>query len=163
MHRTLSMIVSLLCCAPACLAQTSKAMEFHNLRESYDCTDLGFSALVMAQGRDNGIDKTVVVEKYAAYNDPKPFPQQVIDDIYDLPKLRPEDFSQYWRWECIARTNGISIGTLKSVAPQLAQCPLEDGFRDACLLPIRNQLLGLPREYVPVVKGPTAIMELNPR
>jgi hypothetical protein len=163
MRHALPMIVSLLYCAPACFAQTSKAMEFHKLRESSDCTDLAFSALAIAQGRDNGIEKKKVVDQYKPYKDPDSVAKQVVDDIYDFPKLRPQDFAKYWQWECVARTNGIPIGTLKSVAPQLAECPLEATFREACLLPIRNQLLGLPRDYVPAKAPTTAIMEVTPR
>jgi hypothetical protein len=143
-------------------AQDSRAREFDQLSDPMECTFIMVAANNISESRDKGVSKRQIVE-WAKTLQKFEVPKEVIDGIYEFPKLRPLDHAAYWSWQCRARANGIPIAPLKTVEAKLGTCPVQGDPRGACLQRVRNELLGLPVDFVPEKRSiSTAIQDVTP-
>jgi hypothetical protein len=155
--------VLLACGIPLAHADDSRAKNFDRLDDPMECTFIMVSANNIAESRDKGVSKKQIVE-WARTLDKFKIPPEVIDGIYAFPKVRPLDHAAYWSWRCRAQANDLPFGSLKSVEKKLFACPPVGNVRSDCLRQVKNQLLGLPADYVPQRETPsTAIQDVSPR
>ena len=151
----------LTCGIPLAHADDSRAKNFDRLDDPMECTFIMVSANNIAESRDKGVSKKQIVE-WARTLDKLKVPPEVIDGIYASPKVRPLDHAAYWSWRCRAQANGLPFGTLKSVEKKLLACPQAGKPQGDCLRQVKNELLGLPADYVPQRETSTAIRDVTP-
>ena len=67
-------------------------------------------------------------------------------------------------WVLVALTVAPACFALdsKAVATKLQACPAMGNARGDCLQRVRNELLGLPLDYVPARENSTAIQDVTP-
>jgi len=141
-------------------AQT--AAELHNFPVSDQCRYLMLNLYNIVVARDHGVPKAAIVERNKTIDSQYAVPLEAIDDVFDFPKLGGEDIGWYWSQACHARAHGLKAASLQTIEPVMRACPITAANSEDCTRQIRNAILGLPRDFVPKEKLPTAIQDASP-
>jgi hypothetical protein len=135
----------------------AKARRFDELKAPGECGMLALNTMLITEARDQGMTKNRAYEVNQSNKGPYPVPTRVIDSVFDNSKLRKDLLMSYWSWECRARAYGIPIAALETVEAELRRCPEQGAARENYLRRIRNELLGLPRDFVPESPSPPPV------
>jgi hypothetical protein len=131
------------------------AEDLDDLPVTKACTDELVNLGYVLDARDNGVSKAQIVAFSKSVQTKDAIPREAIDNVYAFPRLNRNVIGMYSAVVCHARTYGVPVQPLAKFETKLREC-MEKPENDPCGRAIRNEVVGLPPNFIPKRSLPPA-------